>query len=74
MYHFTKEELIIAPDDLKAENDRLVKEYFKNKESLGIGISEYLETNLSERYKEWSKQSVAYAKELRKQGKRRINY
>lgn len=68
MYHFTKEELILAPDDLKAENDRLVKEYFENKDSLGIGIAEYLEKNLSEKYKEWSRQSVAYAEELAKQG------
>lgn len=68
MYHFTKEELILAPDDLKAENDRLVKEYFENKDSLDMGIAEYLEKNLSEKYEEWSRQSVAYAEELRKQG------
>lgn len=68
MYHFTKEKLILAPDDLKAENDRLVKEYFENKDSLDMTCTEYLKKNISERYKEWSKQSVAYAKELRKQG------
>ena len=43
MYHFTKEELIYIPDDLKAENDRLVKEYFENKDSLDMTCTEYLQ-------------------------------
>lgn len=68
MYHFTKEELIYTPDDLKAENDRLVKEYFDNKDSLDINCFEYFDLHATERYKEWSRQSLAYAKELRKQG------
>lgn len=68
MYHFTKEELISIPDDLKAENDRLVKEYFDNKDSLDINCYEYFDLHATERYKEWSRQSVAYAEELAKQG------
>ena len=68
MYHFTKKDLIYIPEDLKAENDRLIKEYFVNKDSLDINCNEYFDLHATERYKEWSKQSLEYEEELAKQG------
>lgn len=67
MYQFTKDELIYIPKDLEAEQERLVKEYLEQEEALEIGCTEYVDQNASEKYREWSKQSLKYAQELYKQ-------